>query len=499
MLTILMIVAAALIIVTLALVFYLYKRHQFRSSLSIAVSRFEAEQKMKRELEREFDEYRERVSQESLIDALTGLPGRKLFEDRLTLAINQGIRYQLTFAVLSLDLDSFKVINDALGHDAGDALLKEVAERLKTGIRQVDSISRFAGDGYVFLLSQLSKAETAVYVAQRLLDSISQPFLVQGQQIYVTASIGIAVFPADGKSVRALLQCADNALHQAKSRGRNTYQFYHEDMQALSRRELILSSSLHGDAVYDQFLLYYQPQINLETKKIVCMEALLRWNHPDFGLISFDEFSRLMDNSGKSAAIGAWMLKRACDDFLMWKKNGIFFDRLSMRVSFKQLESSHFIHKVSTLLQEMAIDPACILFEITEASLQVKINVMERMLHMLKHVGVQIAINHFGAGHLSLQYLKRLPVDIMKIDSSLIQDITVNKESEAIVKMIVSLAKSLQVTLVAEGVESINQKQLLENLGCVVMQGGLFGQPSLPLEFNHLTAVDARHWTQHPD
>ncbi|EKD53883.1 MAG: diguanylate cyclase/phosphodiesterase with FHA and GAF sensor [uncultured bacterium] len=425
----------------------------------------------------------EKISYDVLIDLLTGLPSRKLFEDRLALTVQQSIRHQLTCSVMCLDLDGFKMINDALGHDMGDLLLKEVAARLSTCVRQVDTLSRFAGDEFVFIFSQIAKAETAAYLAQRLLDAISQPFLIDGQELYTTASIGIAVFPLDGHDGKTLLKNADLAMHQAKSRGRNTYQFYHEEMHTLSRRELMLTSSLHSETVYQEFSIYYQPQFNIETKQVVCMEAFLQWQQPDFGVIEFSEFIKVAENSGRMVAINEWLLRNACQQMVRWQEQNFIPPAIAVKISLKQLENAHFVHKLSQLLQEMRLDPSKLILEITEASLLSKIEQLEKMLHMLKHLGVQIAVNHFGAGYLPLCYLRRLPLDIFKIDTSLIHDIAVNKESEAIVKMIIALAKSLQAKVIAEGVESQKQKKLLHELGCMIMQGQLFSRPSLAHEF----------------
>ncbi|MEO8964752.1 MAG: GGDEF domain-containing phosphodiesterase, partial [Gammaproteobacteria bacterium] len=287
----------------------------------------------------------------------------------------------------------------------------------------------------------------------------------------------------------ALLKNADIAMHQAKSRGRNTYQFFREEMHALSRRELILSSSLRGESIYQNLNIYYQPQVNLENKKIECMEVSLIWQHPDFGLITYEEFSRLAENNGQIVPINEWLLRQACQQLLTWREQGFQLYSLALKVSLKQLEKSHFIHKLSAILQELHLDPSSLMFEITEGSLLSKIEQVEKVLHMMKHLGVQIAINNFGAGHLPLQHLRRLPIDIFKIDSSLIQDITVNKESEAIVKMIIALAKSLQSIVIAEGVESAKQKNLLLELGCAKMQGQLFSRPSLA---NELTTVEVQ-------
>jgi len=437
-----------------------------------------------RELEQEVKNLQEQFASNVLIDPLTGLPGRKIFEDHLALAINQSLRYQLTFSVMFLDLHGFKIINDAMGYDVGDAILKVVSQRLQACVRQVDTVSRFAGDEFVFIFSQIAKAETAAYIAKRLLDAMAQPFTVLDQDFYLAASIGIAVFPMDGRDGKTLLKNADLALSQAKLTGRNTYQFYQQEMHALSRRELILGSSLHNETSYQQFNIYYLPCVNLDTRKIVCMEAILEWHHPDFGLITFEEFSRLAEKNNNIIAIYEWLLRKACHDLIKWREHGFDAQALSVQVSLKQLENTHFIQKVSSILRETKLDSSSLIFEMTESFLLTKIDLVEKMLHMLKRMGVQIAINNFGASHLQLQHLRRLPIDIFKIDRSLVCDMDVNPESEAIVKMIIALAQGLQAQVIAEGVENSPQKNLLLSLGCSTMQGQFFSGPVLANEFN---------------
>lgn len=462
---------------------YYLELKKLRHQLQQSHQDFELELEKRNTLHGEFIDLKTKFTQTVLYDPLTGLPGRQVFEDRMFQTINQSKRYELTFAVLFLDLDGFKIINEALGHDIGDMLLKEVGLRLQKSIRQVDTVSRFGGDKFVFMLPQLSKGQIAAYVAQRILDALAQPLLVDNQELFITGSIGISVYPIDGEDVKTLLKNADNAMHQAKARGRNAYQFYREEMHTLSHRELILSSNLQSNSIYNNFTVHYQPQLNVEKKSIACMQALLVWQHPDFGLIELPEFIRLAENSGKMAEIGEWLIQKALDQLQDWKSKEFFPNMISVTVSARQLESPHFSFKISQLLQAAGVDPGALILEISEGILASKIEVIEKVAHMLKHLGVQIAIADFGTGHLSLQDLKRFPIDYLKISGSLIQDITVNKESEAIVKMIIALAKTLQITVVADGIESQNQKTLLKDIGCVIMQGKLFSVPRPADEF----------------
>ncbi|MHB1947588.1 MAG: putative bifunctional diguanylate cyclase/phosphodiesterase [Gammaproteobacteria bacterium] len=488
------VISAACILGLVIILFYSYRELR-KLKIQIALSQVQLlkEINLQQELAKELTQLKEKFAHDVLYDSLTGLAGRQVFEDRLVQTLNQSKRYQLIFGVLFLDLDGFKVINEALGHDVGDELLKEVAERLKNTIRQVDSLCRFGGDQFVLILSQLSKPESAAYVAQRILDAITQPFKVRNHELFITASIGIATYPTDGDEAKILLKNADNALHQAKSRGRNTYQFYREEMHILSQRELTLSSSLQHAEVYREFSIFYQPQINLENKKIASMQALLHWEHPDFGLIALPEFLRLAENNGKIIAIGEWLLRNAFQQFQQWKKLEFCPNSIAINVSLRQVENPHFTYKLSQILQEMNIDPACLVVEVSETLLAGNVELLEKSFHMLKHLGVQTAIKDFGAGHLSLQFLKRFPIDYLKIADTLIQDISVNKESESIVKMIIALAKSLQINVIAEGVESRKQKQVLVELGCNNMQGHLFSAPFRAEEFTQDKVASCMH------
>jgi diguanylate cyclase (GGDEF)-like protein len=411
------------------------------------------------------------------------LPTFKIFQDRLVQMLNQSERHQLVFAVMLLDIDDFNVMNNVLGFEAGDLLLQEIVQRLHSCIRKVDTMARVSNDSFILLLPQLTKAETAAYVAQRLLDAISQPFKILNHELFVTASIGITIYPSDGSETERLLKNADIALQQAKSRGHDVYQFYHEDLYIASHRELRLNSGLRSDSIYQEFTLYYQPILNVAKREIVSMEALLRWRHPELGLVAPQDFLRLAENNGRIVAIGEWVLRRACEQFKKWQSQGVKLQSISVNVSLRQLENTDFSYHVSQILHELAVEPASLILEISENVLLPKLALVEKTLHMLKHLGVQIAIDDFGTGYLSLQHLRRFPVACLKIDTSLVQDMFLNHESGTIVKTIVDLANSLQLAITAEGVENEKQHHQLQEYGCDIMQGYLFSHPRLPEEF----------------
>jgi len=420
---------------------------------------------------------KEEMSDQSLVDSLTGLPNRQVFEDRLTITLIQSARYQQIFSVMSLDIDHFKIINDALSLEAGDYLLSEIAKRLTESIRKIDTVSRFNGNEFLFIFPQIMKPETAGYIARRILNDLSRPFDLEGQEIYLTASIGITVFPADGSDVSALIRNANSALRQAKIQGRNNYQFYRPETQALSKRDLILDSALRQESVCQEFVIYYQPEVHADTHRVVCMSASPSWQHPEFGLLPFSDFASLLEASGRINAVGEWLIRMVCQQFIVWREQKFFPGAMSVPFSLKQLENPHFVPNLGTLLQEYHIDPESLIFVITDTTFVTKIDRVEKMLRMLKHLGIRKAINSFGANSLSLQYLRRLSVDIFQIDSALVKELTVHPESESIVQMVIALAESLNATVVAEGVETIEQKNRLLELNCHVMQGPLFGMP----------------------
>ncbi len=441
-----------------------------------------------RALNVELAEMKHKIERNIVSDSLTGLPGWQIFEDRLKQVLNQSKRHGLTFAILFLDLDDFKIINDVLGLEAGDQLLKEVAERLQASVRQMDTVSRFTGDEFVFILPQVSKPETSAYVAQRLLNAITQPFRIKDQELFITASAGIAIYPADGEEVSMLLQNAESALHQAKAHGDNNYQFYRREMHMISRRELILSSALHNPDTYKEFSLCYQPELSLETKQIICMETFLRWQHPDFGLISTDDFLRFAENTGTILLIGEWILRNACEQFITWQSMGVHPQKIAVNVSLRQLENPHFAYNVSRILQELNLNPDNLILQISEMLLLTKLGLIEKTLHTLKQLGVHIGVTDFGTGNISLQHLRSFPLDYLKLSRELITDITSNEETKAIVKMIIALADTLKLQVIVDGVENAEQKLLLKELGCDLMQGNIFSFPLLAEEFTAMVA-----------
>lgn len=408
-------------------------------------------------------------------DPVTNLPGWQLFEDRVNQHIVESARYQLTMGILYVDIDDFKVINDALGYEVGNVLLRELSVRLQSCIRQVDSISRFAKDTFVVLLTQLNKPEMAAIVAQRMLQSLAQPIQVNEHTLYVTACIGISIYPSDGQDAAALFRSADYALHLAKEKGNQLYQFYQEKIFINSQRELALSSGLKRDSISKEFVIFYQPIKNMQSKTVFCMEALLHWQHPEIGLISPDELFVNAEKQGKLNMVSEWLLKNACRQFISWRTLGFHSDLLGISMSIRQLENSHFVYRISQILQEMDFKPEWLLLEIKENQSQISFDVLEKAFNMIKYLNIKIAIDDFGSGQFSLRDLKKYPINYLKLDKMLIDDIEHDEHTVELAKSVIALSKSLNAQLIIKGVDSEHEVSIWEGLGCDLMQGELIG------------------------
>jgi diguanylate cyclase (GGDEF)-like protein len=414
-------------------------------------------------------------------DPVTHLLGWQVFEDRLTQTLKESVRYQFTPGILFIDLDDFKMINNALGYKVGDALLVEVGQRLQSCIRQIDSVSRFTKDTFVILLAQLAKPETAAIVAQRILHALEQPFHIQEHDLYISTCIGIAVYPYDGTDASSLLGSADHALYLAKEKGKNTYQFYQEKIHTDSHRELALSSGLNQETVFDNFVIYYQPVMNANNKKIICMDALLYWQHPELGMIAAAELMHFAEKQHKLNVIFEWLLLNACKQFFHWRELGFEPHLLSIPVSMKQLENSSFVYRISQILQEMNFKPECLLLAIKGNIDQPISEGVEKSLNMLQYLNIRIAIDCFGSNSFSLLQLTKVTVDYFRLDPALITELDTNAQARVVMDAILYLAKKMSMELIVQGVESEQQIQELKALGYTLMQGQAIGAP-LPAE-----------------
>ncbi len=429
----------------------------------------------------------EELRHNALHDALTGLPNQRLFSDRLQVAMSKAKRAGERLAVCFVDLDRFKIINDTLGHRVGDALLKEVTARLVPSLRETDTLARLGGDEFVVLLTDVSDTAAAAKVAQRLLDSLEHPMTVDGRELFVTASIGISMYPEAGSDPETLIKNADHAMYRAKELGRDNYQIY-AAADALTSERLALEISLRRAIKNEELLLHYQPQIDLSTDEIVGIEALVRWQHPELGLVPPSEFIPLAEETGLIVPIGKWVIERACRQAAQWRSLGFPPFRIAVNVSARQFRHRSFVDSLQAVCEAAGLDPSMLEIELTESVTMHAGDAELQALARLKFLGVRLALDDFGTGFASLSNLKRLPVDVVKIDRSFVMDCLNSTDDAAIVKAVVSMGHALRLQVVAEGVETREQLAFLQLLGCDCAQGYFVGAPMPADEFERLVA-----------
>jgi diguanylate cyclase (GGDEF)-like protein/PAS domain S-box-containing protein len=430
--------------------------------------------------------FEEQLVHQATHDALSGLPNRLLFYDRLGQALAQAGRAEGVIAVMLLDLNRFKTINDTLGHDTGDLLLKEVAHRLAGCLREKDSIARWGGDEFTFLLPDLVHPEEAAEVATKILVALSHPFKLADEDMYINASIGITLYPTDGRTREGLVQNAEVAMYRAKEQGESAYQFFTGDMNARAFERLTLENSLRKALERGELMLYYQPQVDLKTGKISGMEALLRWRHPDFGMVSPSRFIPLAEETGLIVPIGEWVLREACRQNKAWQDAGMDRMRVSVNLSARQFRQQDIVEMTAAVLKETGLAPDCLELELTESYIMQNPEAAILTLEKLKKMEVHLSVDDFGTGYSSLSYLRRFPIDCLKIDRSFVQDIPGSADATAIVSAIVAMARSLMLEVVAEGVETGDQLAHLKQLRCNRMQGFLFSRAVAADEFEKL-------------
>lgn len=410
-------------------------------------------------------------------DPLTDLPNRNLFNEHLSLALANAQRNGTLMAVIFLDLDSFKNINDSLGHSIGDLVLQHFAQRLNGCLRTGDTVARWGGDEFIILLPYINQAEETEKLAQRILDAIRQPFNVGDRQLYIKSSLGIAFYPQDGQDEETLIKNADAALYRAKEQGRSQYQFYSSTLTAKASELLKLEHLLHEALEQRELFLCYQPQIDVTTGKIFGMEALLRWHNRELGLISPGKFIPLAEETGLIVPIGEWVLKTACQHNKAWQKAGIPPLQIAVNLSARQFQQRNLVDLISGVLAQTQLDPQWLELEVTESILMQDVNFARQALQKLKEMGVHISLDDFGTGYSSLSYLKKFPFHTIKIDRSFVRDLQDNPEDTAIIAAVIALGKGLNLKVIAEGVETEAQVELLKRLQCVQMQGYWFSKP----------------------
>jgi diguanylate cyclase (GGDEF)-like protein/PAS domain S-box-containing protein len=415
-------------------------------------------------------------------DSLTGLPNRLLFRDRVVNGLAHAKRNRVGLAVMYLDVDHFKLVNDGLGHSFGDVLLSDIAQRLQESLRASDTISRIGGDEFSILLPEVTNTEGVAGVARKILDSLGRPFHLDGHDLFVSASMGISFYPSDGDDVETLLKCADAAMYRAKELGRNQAQLFTASMNERYVRRLALEQHLHHAVERNQLELWYQPIYDRARRRMVSVEALLRWRDPNRGLVEPSEFIQLAEETGMIVEIGAWALRQACRQLREWHDRGLVSMRMAVNISAVQLQQRGLVEVVRDALMESNIAPALLQLEITESAAMQNIELTMKVLRELKDMGVSIAVDDFGTGQSSLIYLKAFPIDTIKIDKEFLRDVTTDETAAAIVSYVINLAHTLQLRVVAEGVEDEGQYTFLRHYACDLMQGYLFSKPLPPEE-----------------
>jgi diguanylate cyclase (GGDEF)-like protein/PAS domain S-box-containing protein len=435
-------------------------------------------------------EMEHRVLHQATHDALTGLPNRAMLNEQLAHTIALASRKQWQVALMFIDLDRFKVVNDSLGHAVGDQLLQQVAGRLQAAVRESDLVCRQGGDEFLVLLPDAATDESVTQVAERVLQSLDRPFAVDGRELSVTPSIGIAVFPRDGEDMDGLVKSADAAMYAAKEAGRNCHRFFSRDMQARAMERLALEASLRQALARDEFVLHFQPQVDTDAGRITGAEALVRWAHPDGEVIPPARFIALAEEAGLIVPLGHWVLRAATRAAASWRVAGHETLTVSVNVSAVQLRDPGIVAAVAEALAESGLRPAALELELTESVMAASAEIVERV-GALKDLGVRIALDDFGTGYSALAYLKRFPLDTLKIDRAFVRDAHRNRHDAAIAKAILGLGQSMSLDVVAEGVESAEQLEFLRRHGCRVMQGYHFSPPVGAAQFERMLAREA--------
>jgi len=419
-------------------------------------------------------------------DFLTGLPNRMLLNDRINRAIALGARHSNKVAVLFMDLDGFKHINDSLGHPIGDKLLQSIAKRLAVCVRGSDTVSRQGGDEFVALLSEVEHSEDAAITARRMLRAVAQAHPIDQHELHVTASIGMSIFPDDGGDAETLIKNADTAMYHAKENGRHGCQFFEPGMNVRAVERQFIEESLRRALERQELALHYQPIINLKTGKITGAEALIRWTHPVRGPVPPAQFIPVAEDCGLILPIGNWVLREACRQARAWVDAGLLFASMAVNISPMEFRAEHFLDGVFAILEETDLNPSSLELELTESALMKRVETTESILKELRARGVQIAVDDFGTGYSSLSRLRKFPIDALKIDQSFVRQITTSPDETTIVTAVISMGRSLKLRVIAEGVETQAELVFLQAHQCDEAQGYFFGRPMPPDQFAKL-------------
>jgi diguanylate cyclase (GGDEF)-like protein len=416
-------------------------------------------------------------------DALTNLPNRLLLNARLEHCIERVHRIQGQVAVLFLDLDDFKQINDGLGHPVGDEVLKQVAARLYSRLRSDDTVARLGGDEFVIVMGLIDSARNAALLAKELLIEIARPINVAQHELYVTGSIGISTFPQDGEDIATLLRNADTAMYRAKQQRQNSYQFYTTRFTTDALKRMRLQTDLRRALENQEFEIHYQMQVELESARVIGAEALVRWQHPEMGLVYPNQFIPLAEQTGLITELSEWVLRSACKQWVCWKEVGLILERIAVNLSGKQIHEPNLVQRVARILDETGCPAQHLELEVSEGFIMQEVDRAQEILKGLRALDVSLAIDDFGTGYSSLTYLKRLPISKLKIDRAFVCDVPADSEDAAITRAVIALGKNLRLKVIAEGVENENQLNFLQQEGCDEIQGYLYGHPLPPEPF----------------
>ncbi|BAN34936.1 diguanylate cyclase/phosphodiesterase [Sulfuricella denitrificans skB26] len=450
---------------------------QLANSFNLMLDRI---QKRDSELEAEIMQRKRieiRLDRLAHFDNVTNLSNRHFFNERLGSLVGRALQFKERAVVMFIDLDNFKIVNDTLGHDAGDALLRIVAERLSKTLRFGDVISRIGGDEFAIILENVEKISQAVKVAEKCLSSLAEPILIDGNELYIGASIGISACPDDASNMHELLKHADTAMYYAKNKGKNTYQVFLPDMKEGAQKRLTLESSLRRALERQEFALYYQPQIDLKTRRMIGVEALIRWMHPELGIVNPVEFIPIAEENGLIVPIGEWVLKTACLQLKVWHDLGLTHLSMSVNLSGRQLKEDNLVERIKQIVREAEADPSALHLELTESMLMDAGTMTIEKLEQICAIGIQLEIDDFGTGYSSMSYLKRYPITTLKVDKSFVRELPENTDDAAITTAIIAMAHSLKMHVMAEGVETDEQAEFLQSNGCRNAQGYLFSRP----------------------
>jgi diguanylate cyclase (GGDEF)-like protein len=433
--------------------------------------------------------YQVQLEHQANYDALTGLPNRNLLHDRLRQAV-YAQRSQRHIAVVFMDLDHFKLVNDSLGHSTGDRLLKGMAERLRAVLREGDTVGRVGGDEFVLILNDPANEEVVFRTMQRIAAKVAEPIVVDGNELYVTCSAGISLYPQDGRDVETLLRNADAAMYRAKEHGRSNFQFYTSEMNERVSDRLALENALRRALERREFLLHYQQKVDLRSGEIIGAEALVRWMHPEWGLVRPARFIPIAEETGVIVPLGEWVVHEAARQARAWIDAGLAPGVVSVNLSARQFRQEGLVRTVSRILEETGLEPAALEMELTESMVMHNVESAIATLQGLKSLGIRLSVDDFGTGYSSLSYLKDLPIDTLKIDRAFVRDIGTGSEAEdgVLAQAIISLGRALNLKVIAEGVETDAQVHFLKRHGCDQVQGFLYGEPVAPVEFARLLA-----------